>query len=193
MKHHRLKMMLPQAEDTNLPIDTYPVVISAVDTTLGLLEIVGVAEFAALGFATSIVAAVVGQWAALGSGYAEAWESIRADRMNMGFAYGVMTATDGKSGHWVSHNFGETRPEDGYDFVDGGTIAAKAFNAGLLSGFYQGKELTDYQKGLVWQDVLIRTGKIGTMKRDTFNSWGHGQWVGWYRDMGIAFRRYHLT
>ena len=64
MKHIRLKMLLPQGEDTNLPVDTYPVMISAIDTTMGLLEIVGVAEFAALGFATSIVSAVVGQWLA---------------------------------------------------------------------------------------------------------------------------------
>jgi len=192
VKHIRLKMLLPQGEDTNLPVDTYPVMISAIDTTMGLLEIVGVAEFAALGFATSIVSAVVGQWLALGSGYAEAWEAIRADRMAMGFSYGVMTATDGKSGHWVSQNFGETHAEYGYDFVDGGVKAAKAFNAGLDSGYYQGKEPTNYQKKLVWEDVLIRTGMIGTMSRATLNSWGHAQWVNWYRDMGIAFRKFHL-
>lgn len=192
MKHTRLKMILPK-EDQKLPIDTYPFIIGGVDAVLGLLEIVGIAEFAALGFATSIVSAVVGQWAALGSGYAEAVEAIRADRMTMGFAYGVVTAADGKSGRWVSRNFGETRAEDGYDFVDGGAGAARAFNAGLLSGYYQGAELTDYQKGLVWQDVLIRSGKFRTMSAATIKNWGHGQWVSWYRDMGIAFRRFHLS
>jgi hypothetical protein len=188
----RLKLMLPDPPDDNLAIDVVPVVIGAYDAVLGVLEIATGIEFAAFGFATSIVAAVVGQWAAIGSGYAEARDAIKADRMAMGYSYGLVTACDGKRGHWVSHNFGEQRAEFGYDFVNGNALATRSFNAGLVTGYWQGVELSAVQRRMIWRDLLTRTGKIGTMQKETMDSWGHTEWVSWYREIGIAWRRYHM-
>lgn len=202
--NERLKLKLPSGPDEDLPIDTIPVMISAVDAALTLMELVAAegavtglslvlgSAVAALGFPVAIGAALFGSFAALGAGYAEAWEVIRADRTAMGYSYGVVMACDNRPAKLVADYFWEHHAEYGYDFVDGGVKAQNAFNVGLVTGYWQGYELLGFQKRLIWRDILTRTGKIGTMSREVVQQWTGRQWKNWYTDMGIAFRRYHV-
>ena len=117
----RLKFVLPDREDESLLIDQIPFIIGGADMSLTMLEIAGVSaqafEYGTLGmsaFGVGIAGAVVGQWFALGSGYAEAWEKMRSDREPMGFAYGVVAASDGRSAPYTARMLGEQDPEGDY-------------------------------------------------------------------------------
>jgi hypothetical protein len=188
----RLKLKLPGGPDENLDIDTIPVMISAVDAVLTLAELVTGAELALVGWPVAIGAAFFGTFLALGSGYAEAREAIRADRTAFGYSYGLVMACDNRPGWLVARYFWERHPEYGYDFVDGGTMAQNAFNQGLVTGYWQGFELHGWQKRLIWRDLLTRTGKIRTISPQAIQHWSGTDWANWYREIGIAWRRFHM-
>jgi hypothetical protein len=202
--NERLKLKMPSGPDEDLPIDTIPVMMAAVDAVLTLAELVAAegavsglalvigSAAAVAGFPVAIGAAFFGNFLALGSGYAEAWEVIRADRTAMGYSYGVVMACDNRPASLVASYFWEHHPEYGYDFVDGGVKAQNAFNVGLVTGYWQGYELLGWQKRLIWRDILTRTGKIGTISKEAVQQWNGRQWKNWYMEMGIAFRRFHV-
>lgn len=189
-KSERLKLKLPSPADENLPIDTIPVMMSAADAALTLAALVSEAAIIELvGFPVSIGAAFFGNFLALGSGYAEARESIRADRMATGFAQGLLMACDQRKPQYVANHFWERHAEFGYGFANANTLAQKAYNQGLVTGYWNGRDLTPAQQKMIWIDIRVRTKNLGTL--DTA-SWSTRQWTDWYREMGGAWRRYHM-
>ncbi|HYJ92418.1 MAG TPA: hypothetical protein VEV84_13995 [Pyrinomonadaceae bacterium] len=195
----RLKFVLPDKEDESLLIDQIPFVLSGVDTSLTVLEIAGVSaqafEYRTLGmsaFGIGIAGAVVGQWFALGSGYAEAWEKVRSDREPMGFAYGVVAAADGRSARYTALHLGEKDAEGDYLDKTSGRVAQKAFNKGLRNGWIQGNDLTQNQKRFLWRDLVSRSDYNGKISGEQTKSWGDAQWKIWYREMAIIFRKFHI-
>jgi len=190
-KMERLKLKMPPGEDENLPIDTIPVMMSAADAVLSLAALVSEAALIELvGFPVAIGAAFFGSWFAIGSGYAEAREAIRAKRQATGFAQGLLMACDGRKPHYVAQHFWERIPEFGYDFVDGGKVAQNAYNQGLVTGYWNGYELTTRQQKMIWVDIRIRTNNTKNLNSD---KWSTRQWTDWYREMGGAWQRYHMT
>lgn len=189
-----LKFILPDQEDQALAIDTIPYQIGAIDMSLSIAEIAGASglAFEISAFSVGIGGAVVGQWFALGSGYAEAWEKVRSKREPWGFAYGVVMGSDGRSARDTYWYFGDKDPEGDYSDRTSGVVAQKAFNKGLRDGWVQGHVLNQNQRRLFWRDLVNRTGHKGEITGDDAKQWADGQWKSWYREMAIAFRKYHI-
>lgn len=191
--YERLKLKLPGRPNEDQDIDTIPVMISAVDAVLTLADIItGAAMIELVGFPVAIGSAFFGNFLSLGSGYAEAREAIRADRTAFGYSYALVMACDNRPASLVARYFWEHKPEYGYDFVEGGNLAQNSFNQGLVTGYWQGFELHGWQKRMIWRDLLSLTGKIRTIKPEVIKQWSGTQWVNWYREMGIAWRRFHM-
>jgi hypothetical protein len=86
-------------------------------------------------------AAVVGEFAAIGAGYAKAAQKIKEDRSKIGFAEGVVIGAMKEQPDFIKERFFENSPEDNSFWPEAGVFAQNYYNAGLLLGYHYGYEL----------------------------------------------------
>jgi hypothetical protein len=154
----------------------------------GLLELLG-----AVGLGIEVLgplAGFVGSMFALGAGYAEARAIISRQRIQSGFALGVVTGADSRKWPYVKRLFWEFTPETNAFDQDAGKIAQKAFNMGLATGFLQGKEIakSPLKKKFFW-DSLVATLSPGDRMQFAGDprAWPERLWRDWYYRMMSSF------
>jgi len=141
------------------------------------------------------LAAFVGQFMALGSGYAEAWAKISRDRIRVGFGIGVVTGAAGAKWAFLKRNFWEDAPESYISDPVAGKKAQNAFNTGLATGFIQGQQLAKNSKRVkfFWDSIRVnlthgdRIQFVGDPK-----TWSDGFWRDYYFRMAGIFNELYL-
>ena len=88
------------------------------------------------------VAAIVGEFAAIGAGYAEAATKIKQDRSEVGFAEGVVMGAMKEKTDFIKAHFFEMSPEQNDFWPEGGVLAQHYYNAALALGYHYGYEST---------------------------------------------------
>jgi hypothetical protein len=170
-------------------------IVTGVDAVLTMFEtevitLIGTSAAAGLGVALGVAAPFAGFLAnmlALGSGYAEARAKIAKDRVRIGFAKGFVLGADWRSWKYAKSMFWEARPEPNSWDQDAGKIAQKAFNLGLVSGFIQGRKLSQQQRDFFWHSL---TQTLTTGDRVYFadsKTWAPSMWLNWYTRVAGSF------
>jgi hypothetical protein len=135
------------------------------------------------------LAAVIGEFAVLGLGYADALEEISEDWATRGFALGVVLAVDGKSPRQILDDADLWSPyvpdNPAIDAAKG--IALRSYQIGMIAGVKEGRRLDQDQRRNFWLDLIAADG---------------GRYVNWddqrdpsndfYRATAVVFRREHL-
>jgi hypothetical protein len=102
---------------------------------------------------TAGVAAMAGEFAALGLGYAEAARKIKEDRSGIGFAEGVVLGVGKAPTDFVKSRFFESFPEQNNFFPEAGVFAQHYYNAALALGYHNGYELDQEEAEMFWKDL----------------------------------------
>lgn len=147
---------------------------------------VGAAFGLTLGVAAPI-AGMLASFAALGAGYAEARAIVAKDRIRIGFAKGVVMGATTRPWKYVKELSWERNPERNDFDPEGGKIAQKAFNLGLMTGFVQGRKLSEKQKTFFGTSLdTTLTAADRTYFRDP-KSWREGMFREWYTFRAASF------
>jgi hypothetical protein len=137
----------------------------------------------------------VGTFFALGSGYAEARAIISRRRIRSGFTLGVVMGADHRKWPEVKSMFWEYGPESNAFDPDAGKIAQKAFNAGLVAGFLQGREVDEAprKKKYFWTSIgaSLTPGDRSEFGGDS-KSWSDLTWRNWYLTASVKFDNLYL-
>lgn len=137
------------------------------------------------------VAAVAGEFAALGAGYAEAARKIKEDRSATGFAEGVVMGVFREKPEFLKSNFVEWSPEQNDAWSEGGVLAQHYYNAALVLGYHNGYELAYPDETQVfWKDLVARGGKVSSLP-DTSSD--ERTWRDFYIDAGMQVRMKYIT
>ena len=189
----RLKFIIPETgQETSAEfIEAFPVMLEAESAVLELAEMFTEAELiATLAEFFPIVSAVIGQWFALGAGYAAARAAIAKENMESGFSRGAVLGADHRPPRILKDSFWKFWPDPNPFDQDAAVIAQKAYNQGLVAGYMQGHELSDRQRELFWKDIGRRVGDQSY--RGPAADWTDAQWVDWYILAAATLRRYHF-
>jgi hypothetical protein len=190
----RLSLVVPdtEQESTSGFMDAFPVMLNAEEAVIGIAELFTESALVAeLGVAFPIVSAVIGQWFALGAGYAAARAAVAKENMTSGFSRGVVVAIDYRSGQQLIDYFWKYSPDPNPADAEAGIIGQKAYNRGLVAGFMQGRELNGGQRKWMWRDIVASAGDQSY--RGPTSDWSDRDWVDWYIKAAATFRRDHLT
>lgn len=195
----RLDLMLPDRPGES-GLDTIPFILGGVDCALSVMEIAGVMELSiALGAVTGPLAGAVGNFMALGAGYDEAKAEIRWDELSRGFSLGVVMGTDGVGPKKAATYFGHRHFARNLFLEGGAKIAADAYKEGLLSGYSQGRALSQGKRINLWKDLLSHAKTLpgwNDFKGESAQSakqWPDRKWVEYYLFFGAVFRKFHMT
>ena len=194
----QLKLAIPEKPGES-GLDTIPFIMGGVDCVLTVMEIAGAMELSiALGVVTGPLAAAVGNFMALGAGYAEAAADITYKELKHGFSLGVVMGADGVGSKKAATYFGH-RYFARNDFLEGGAkIAAQAYVTGLLSGYSQGRALSQGQRTAFWKDLLARGRTLPgwndfSGQSENSKNWSSRTWVNYYIFFAAVFNRYHMS
>ncbi len=208
----RLADYIPKEDFSDIKIVHYTTeVIEGIDVIFGITggaeALVGVAEnvggealadgllaIGALAEGVLIVAAplaaLVGEFVALGAGYAEALENISADYAARGFALGVVLAVDGRQPKDVLQDqdiWSPYVPDNPFIPAAAG-IALRSYQMGIIAGMAYGRELTFTQRKNFWLDLIARD-------QGSFVNWDNQKNPdnSFYESVAVVFRREHLS
>jgi hypothetical protein len=167
-------------------------VIEAIEATVTIFKIhlAALLGVAAEGLLTVIapVAGLLGVFASLGIGYAQARADVAKQRVKIGFAKGVVTGADLRKWPYVKFMFWDRTTEAGA--FDPGTTRAgrEAHNLGLVSGFVQGQKLSSKQREFLWKSIgrALTPGDISYYAPPK-ESWGPRMWLDWYTNAAAKF------
>ncbi len=132
--------------------------------------------------------ALIGLGIILGIGGLEAMEQIKYDEALWGLSYGVVLGAGGapkaflKMHHFLEHpRHSITDPEQEKNFD-------LAYKRGFVGGYVFGKKLNSAQRVSLFKKIraALRT------PAPNFEKWTAGEAEKYYREMGVAFRRYIL-
>jgi hypothetical protein len=194
----QLKLAIPEKPGAS-GLDTVPFIMGGADCVLTVMEIAGVMELSvALGAVTGPLAAAVGNFMALGAGYAEAEAEIKYREVRHGFSLGVVMGADGVGSKKAAAYFGH-RSFARNDFLPtGAKVAAEAYAYGLLSGYSQGRALSPRQRETFWRDLLARGRTLpgwNDFRGESENSrnWSSRVWIEYYIFFSAVFTRFHMA
>ena len=195
----QLKLAIPEKPGDS-ELDTIPFILGGVDFIINFLETgLGVMEFSvAIGAITGPVAGVVCNFMALGAGYAAAEAEIKYRELKHGFSLGVVMGADGVGPKHAAAYFGH-RSFARNDFLPtGAKVAAEAYAYGLLSGYSQGRALSQSQREIFWRDLLARGKSLpgwNDFRGESGNSknWSSRVWIEYYIFFAAVFTRYHMS
>ena len=180
-----------EATDFVMAVITATAVTSATgEAVTALIE--GI-EGAAGGFAwpvTVAAAAVVGELAAIGAGYEEAANKIAAQNAATGFSQGVVMGVMQAATDFVKSNFVKWAPDQNDFFPEAGALAQHYYNASLVLGLKEGRELDAPSQAMFWRDML-RDGK-GPIDNPGDDSNEQG-WIDFYIAAAARFELAHIT
>jgi hypothetical protein len=128
------------------------------------LESIGPASGALQGVifpVTMGVVAVVAEFVVLGMGYADAAEKIAEEASTRGYCLGVVMGAMRERASMVE-NFVVKKPPVNLVFPAAGRVEQEHFNAGLVRGYAEGRELTSDQTKVLWGELLKAGGTINT-------------------------------
>jgi hypothetical protein len=139
-----------------------------------------------LGTFSIAVGGVIGEFLAIGAGYAEAKTIVVKDWMTRGFARGCVVGAHGRNSRTLVRIFGHD-PIAVDDWMRGDV--QKAYIAGLSAGFADAWYLRAQQKQNLWYDLETRADdRWGREEHDNEAAAGR-----FYAGLAGTFRRYHLT
>jgi len=147
----------------------------------------------------ALVAAELFPFAAANMGAAE---DIKKKRTPIAFAEGVAMGVEAASADFIKANFWQSSPEINVAFEQGGKIAQSYTNAGLVLGYYQGRELqrgglSDVFYRDLKRDFILYTNSqlqpYADVSTDEQDSWGDSQWKNFYIAMAGLFAQLHVT
>ncbi len=142
---------------------------------------------------TTGVAAVVGEFAAIGLAYAEAARDIKADRSEKGFAEGVVLGVWKAPVDLVKSRFFESSPEQNDAWPEAGVFAQHYYNAALALGYHLGYELNQAESQLFWKDLgqgQDLDAVLGMPIPTTDST--QNDWVDFYIAAGMQFLKLHI-
>ncbi len=102
------------------------------------------------------VVAMIGEFVAIGMGYYEAAEIIAEQASVRGYSYGVVMGAMREQASMTKSFIMQHAPRNDF-FPAGGKVEQDHFNAALLRGYAEGRELSSDQTAVLW-DELIRAG-----------------------------------
>jgi hypothetical protein len=183
----------PYSDKTFRLIEKSIDILDAIDTAMEIFwpELAGL-----LGLAFEALvplAAMVGTFFAIGSGYAEARAEISRRRIRSGFALGVVMGADDRKWPYVKRRFWEYDPEPTRFDPGAGRVAQKAFNTGLATGFLQGREIVKNPKKMkfFWDSISASLTPDIEFSGDP-KSWRELTWRSWYVTAGSKFGSLYL-
>jgi hypothetical protein len=194
-----LNLILPDHPGES-PLDTIPFVLGGVDCILSVMEIAGVMELSiALGAATGPLAAAVGNFMALGAGYDEAKREIAWQELSRGFSLGVVMGSDSVSPRKAAKYFGHRYFARNVFLEGGAQIAADAYKEGLLSGYSQGRSLSESQRTMLWRDIRSHAQTLPGWNdfqgesSESAKHWPDRRWIEFYIFFAAVFRQFHMA
>lgn len=98
-------------------------------------------------------AAIAGEFAVIGEGYAEAARKIKEDRSASGFSHGAVLGAWKAPTDFVKSRFFEMDPEVNSFWPEAGTLAQHYYNGALALGYHFGYELDKSETALFWKDL----------------------------------------
>jgi hypothetical protein len=138
-------------------------------------------------------AAIAGEFAALGAGYAEAARKIKEDRSGIGFAEGAVLGAWKAPTDFVKSRFFEMSPEQNDFWPEAGVFAQHYYNAALALGYHYGYELNKDESAAFWKD-LGRGQDLDVvlgLPIPTEDS-PENDWVDFYIAAGARFAKLHI-
>jgi hypothetical protein len=193
-----LAFQIPEAPYSDEAFEFLHKAFEVTHGVLATLEIFGadLVGLGVLGLGLTVlgpIAAFVSGFMAMGAGYAEARAKISKDRMKMGFAEGLVAGADSAPWKFVKSLFWEGRPEFNAFDEQAGTIAQKAYNVGVVSGFVQGRKLTAKQRIFFWQSLAreLTAGDHAQFSGD-HKLWPNRLWQSYYILMGAKFIKLYV-
>jgi hypothetical protein len=138
-------------------------------------------------------AAMVGEFMAIGAGYAEAAQEIKAQRSASGFSYGVVMGALKEKVEFVKDQFFEWSPEQNAFWPEGGVLAQHYYNAALALGYHNGYELDSDEGNLFWTDLSQGlTSPLGDPDAAGSPEARERAWVDFYIAAGVQFHKLHI-
>jgi hypothetical protein len=131
------------------------------------------------------VAAVAGEFAAIGAGYAEAAREIKAARSAAGFSEGIVMGALKEKVDFIKSRFFEWSAEQNDFWPEGGVLAQHYYNAALALG---------YQGQLFWTDMSRDlTQPLGDPDSAATDDERERAWVDFYIAGGAQFTKLHIS
>jgi hypothetical protein len=141
--------------------------------------------------------AIMAELFAIGAGYEQAAEKIKNERSATGFCRGVVMGVMATTPPYIKENFWEWSPEFNAFWPEGGKIAQNYYDGGLVLGYDNGRELQRTGLGQVFFSDFVNLGDANIESRlagiDPAGNWSDKDWSDFYVDIGVAFRRLHVT
>jgi hypothetical protein len=142
---------------------------------------------------TAGAAAIAGEFAALGLGYAEAARKIKEDRSSAGFSEGVVMGTMKEKTDFLKSHFFEMSPEQNDFWPEAGVFAQHYYNAALALGYHYGYELDQDQTAFFLKDLARGLAEpLGDPDAASTPDERERQWVDFYIDAGAQFSKLHI-
>lgn len=143
------------------------------------------------------VAGQVGVFVALGNAHRDAQNNLIKGEILSGFSHGVVLGANGAKIPFVKNNFVKKYPVRNSVYPELGKKLQNEYNRALLSGYAQGKALSDNQARWLFEEDLhprLRGGsQIEFSSIDTeWNNYSELKKRNYYIDVAAIFRYYHL-
>jgi hypothetical protein len=143
--------------------------------------------------ATVGVAAMAGEFAAIGAGYAEAARQVKADRSAAGFSEGVVMGALKEKVDFIKSRFFEWSAEQNDFFPEAGALAQHYYNAALALGYQNGNDLNPDEGKLFWTDMARGLAEpLGYPDAATTDDERERAWVDFYIAAGAQFAKLHI-
>jgi hypothetical protein len=140
------------------------------------------------------VAAVAGEFAAIGAGYAEAAREIKAARSAAGFSEGIAMGALKEKVDFVKSRFFEWSAEQNDFWPEGGVLAQHYYNPALALGYHYGYELTPDEGQLFWTDMSRDLAQpLGDPDSAATDDERERAWVDFYIAAGAQFAKLHIS
>jgi len=144
--------------------------------------------------ATVGVAAIAGEFAAIGAGWAEAAREIKDNRSAAGFSEGIVMGAMKEKIDFVKSRFFEWSAEQNDFWPEGGVLAQHYYNAALALGYHNGYELNPDEGNLFWTDMSRGlTAPLGDPDSAATDDERERAWVDFYIAAGAQFAKLHIS
>jgi hypothetical protein len=129
-------------------------------------------------------------FAAIGAGYAEAAEEIKADRAAIGYAEGLVMGVMRETPANIADYFWQRFPIPNPAFEYGAVIAQYYYNGALVLGYGHGRQVVDQNLA---QPFWLDTARYMTSAYGDTTNWGRREWIDFYIATATSFYRGHIT